>query len=106
MSDAEMKVDKPAALGKAPGTEATLDTLPMDLDFLSNDLRLVPVNTVEQENNMNKLNQVNNVNNNLVQNTTSNMMPFTCMPNITNYGQITINYNMNNCSISLTVLSY
>jgi hypothetical protein len=30
---------------------------------------------------MNKLNQVNNVNNNLVQNTTSNMMPFTCMPN-------------------------
>ena len=59
MSDAisnQMKVDKPAALGKAPETEATLDTLPMDLDFLSNDLRLVPVNTVEQENNMNKLN--------------------------------------------------
>jgi hypothetical protein len=25
MSDAEMKVDKPAALGKAPETEATLD---------------------------------------------------------------------------------
>ena len=69
MSDAisnQMKFDKPAALGKAPETEATLDTLPMDLDFLSNDLRLVPVNTVEQENNMNKLNQVNNVNNNLV----------------------------------------
>ena len=69
MSDAisnQMKVDKPAALGKAPETEATLHTLPMDLDFLSNDLRLVPVNTVEQENNMNKLNQVNNVNNNLV----------------------------------------
>jgi len=118
MSDAisnQMKVDKPAALGKAPETEATLDTLPMDLDFLANDfelrhdlfddilssintdnLELVPVNTVEQENNMNKLNQVNNVNNNLVQNTTSNMMPFTCMPNITNYGQITINYNMKN----------
>ena len=52
----QMKVDKPAALGKAPETEATLDTLLMDLDFLSNDLRLVPVNTVEQENNMNKLN--------------------------------------------------
>ena len=86
MSDAisnQMKVDKPAALGKAPETEATLDTLPMDLDFLSNDFELrpdlfdsilsnnntdnlerVPVNTVEQENNMNKLNQVNNVNNN------------------------------------------
>jgi hypothetical protein len=59
MSDAisnQMKVNKPAALGKAPETEATLDTLLMDLDFLSNDLRLVPVNTVEQENNMNKLN--------------------------------------------------
>ena len=69
MSDAisnQMKVDKPAALGKAPETEAILDTLPMDLDFLSNDLRLVPVNTVEQENNMNKLDQVNNANNNLV----------------------------------------
>jgi hypothetical protein len=37
---------------------------------------------------MNTLNQVNNVNNNLVLNTTSNMMPFT------NYGQITVNYNM------------
>jgi hypothetical protein len=107
MSDAisnQMKVDKPAALGKAPETEATLDTLPMDLDFLSNDFELrpdlfdsilsnnntdnlerVPVNTVEQENNMNKLNQVNNVNNNLVRNTTSNMMPFTCMSNITSY---------------------
>ena len=110
-----MKVDKPAALGKAPETEATLDTLPMDLDFPSNDFELrpdffynnlsnintdnverVPVNTVEQENNMNKLNQVNNVNNNLIQNTTSNMMPFTCMPNITNYGQVTIIYNMKN----------
>ena len=87
----------------------------MDLDFLSNDFELrhdlfdnilsnintdnlerVPVNTFEQENNMNKLNQVNNVNNNLIQNTTSNMMPFTCMSNITNYGQITINYNMKN----------
>ena len=69
-----MKVDKPAALGKAPETEAMLDTLPMDLDFLSNDfelrhdlfddilsnintdnLELVPDNTIEQENNMNKL---------------------------------------------------
>ena len=89
-----MKVDKPAALGKAPETEATLDTLPMDLrpdlfdNILSNintdNLERVPVNTVEQENNMNKLNQVNNVNNNLVQITTSNMMPFTCMSNITN----------------------
>ena len=68
-------VNKPAALGKAPETEATLDTLPMNLDFLSNDFELrpdlfdnnlpnintdnverVPVNTVEQENNMNKLN--------------------------------------------------
>jgi hypothetical protein len=97
MSDAisnQMKVDKPAALGKAPETEATLDTLPMDLrpdlfdNILSNintdNLERVPVNTVEQENNMNKLNQVNNVNNNLVQITTSNMMPFTCMSNITN----------------------
>ena len=78
MSDAisnQMKVDKPAALGKASETEATLDTLPMDLDFLSDDFELrhdlfdnilsnintenlerVPVNTVEQENNMNKLN--------------------------------------------------
>ena len=114
MSDAisnQMKVDKPAALGKAPETEATLDTLPMDLDFLSNDFELrhdlldnilsnintdnlerVPVNTVEQENNMNKLDQVNNANNN----TTSNMMPFTCMSNIIDYGQITINYNMKN----------
>ena len=99
-----MKVYKPAALGKAPETEVTLDTLPMDLDFLSNDFELrpdlfdsilsnnntdnlerVPVNTVEQENNMNKLNQVTNVNNNLVRNTTSNMMPFTCMSNITSY---------------------
>jgi hypothetical protein len=34
-----MKVDKPAALGKASETEATLDTLPMDLDFLSNDFQ-------------------------------------------------------------------
>ena len=120
-----MKVDKPAALGKAPETEATLDTLPMDLDFVSNDiefrndlfdailsnintdnLELVPVNTIEQENNMNKLNKINNVNNNLVQNTTLNMMLFTCIPNITNYGQITINYSMKNLSISLTVLSY
>jgi hypothetical protein len=57
----------------------------MDSDFLSNDLRLVPVNTVEQKNNMNKLNQVNNVNNNLVRNTTSNMMPFTHMSNIATY---------------------
>ena len=69
MSDAisnQMKVDKPAALGKAPETEATLDTLPMDLrpdlfdNILSNintdNLERVPVNTVEQENNMNKLN--------------------------------------------------
>ena len=40
MSDAisnQMKVDKPAALGKSLETDATLDTLPMDLDFLSND---------------------------------------------------------------------
>lgn len=91
----------------------------MDLDFLSNDfdlrydlfddilsnintdnLELVPVYTVEQENNMKKLIEVNN---NLVQNTTSKMMPFTCMPNITNYGQITTNYNVKNLSISLTV---
>jgi hypothetical protein len=43
MSDAisnQMKVDKPAALGKAPETEAILDTLPMDMDFLSNDFEL------------------------------------------------------------------
>jgi hypothetical protein len=32
MSDAEMKVDKPAALGKAPETEATLDTLDVTRD--------------------------------------------------------------------------
>ena len=40
MSDAinnQMKVDKPAALGKSLETDATLDTLSMDLDFLSND---------------------------------------------------------------------
>ena len=29
MSDVEMKVDKPAALGKAPETEATLDVRKM-----------------------------------------------------------------------------
>ena len=33
---------------------------------LIDNFELVPVNTVEQENNTNKLNQVNNVNNNLV----------------------------------------
>ena len=81
----------------------------MDLDFLSNDFELrhdlfdnilsnintdnlerVPINTVEQENNMNKLNQVNNVNNNLIQNTTSNMMPFTCISQTTVKLQSTI----------------